>query len=360
MNLLAMIVRMNNRTHPFSLSLFLAIYAGLIALGSLYPLSGWRDIATWSPAFLTDPLPRYITRTDVTTNLLLYLPIGYGLTLLVSRPRWRNLAITLAVTVGIGYSLTMESLQQLLPGRIASNLDIFLNTLGALIGALLSLHHGRWLRGARRVQRWRHDWFHSDWTTSLGLWLMLLWAFSQLALLPFPGTGWLELHLRPVDVPPETIEQINPAWLLAVFFEVAAVGAFMSCLLRPGRYASALLLMFIAGFTLKLLAATLLLKLRVVGGVLSLETLLGFVIALWLLLLPTVSRHRHGVAICLLTCIVVTRLLFVEASIWPQKSVLNIVGLASHVAALWPWLALALLAFATYGYKRWPNRPKEA
>jgi hypothetical protein len=118
-----------------------------------------------------------------------------------------------------------------------------------------------------------------------------------LALLPFPGTGWLDLHLRPVDMPPESIEQINPAWLLAVFFEIAGVGAFMTTLLRPGRYASAVLLLFIAGFMLKLLAATLLLKLRVVGGVLSLETLLGFILALWLLLLPTVSRQRQNVAI---------------------------------------------------------------
>lgn len=347
MGLSAMIARMTSRAHTRSLLLFLSAYAGLIALGSLYPLIGWRDPATWSPAFLTAPLPRYITRTDVTTNLFLYLPIGYGLALAFSRPRWRNLAILAAVVLGAAYSLTMESLQQLLPGRIASNLDVFLNALGVLIGSLLSLHHGRWLRGARRLRRWRFDWFHSDRSTTLGLWLLLLWAFSQLALLPFPGTGWLELHLRPVDVPPESIDQINPAWLLAVFFEISAVGAFLACLLRPGRYASALLLMFLAGFMLKLLAATLLLKLRVVGGVLSLETLLGFILALWFLLLPTVSRHRHAAAVVLLAGIALARLLYLDTPIWPGKSVLNIVGLASHTAALWPWLALILLLLPT-------------
>jgi VanZ family protein len=334
---------MLNRTHSLRLILFLAFYAGLIALGSLYPLSGWRALASWSPAFLSDPLPKYITRTDVTTNLLLYLPMGYALALLFGRPRWRNQAIVLALLTGFGFSLAMESLQQLLPGRIASNLDTFLNSLGALIGALLSLHHSRWLRGLRRMRRWRDDWFHADRVTSLGLWLLLLWAFSQLALLPFPATGWLELHLRPVDMPPQSLDQINPAWLIAVFFEIAAVGAFMTCLLRPGRYASALLLMFIAGFTLKLLAATLLLKLRVVGGVLSLETLLGFVIALWLLLLPSVSRRRSSVAMTLLACIVLARVWLIEDAIWSDKSMLNIVGLASHIAALWPWLALLLL-----------------
>jgi VanZ family protein len=331
------------RVHILSLTIFLTTYLGLIALGSLYPLAGWRDIASWSADFLGADLPRYITRTDVATNLLLYLPVGYVLALVLGRPRGRNLAIFAAVLLGGAYSLAMESLQQLLPGRIASNLDIFLNTLGAFIGALLSLHHGRWQRGLRRFGRWRHDWFHADRATSLGLWLLLLWAFSQMALLPFPGTGWLELHLRPVDMPPESLDQVNPAWLLAVFFEVATVGAFTTCLLRPGRYASALLLMVIAGFIIKLLAATMLLKLRVVGGILSLETLFGFVLALWLLLLPSVSRHRQVVAISLLASIVFLRLVFLEAPIWPAKSLLNIVGLAAHMAALWPWLALVLL-----------------
>ncbi len=338
-----MIARLSGLDHSTYRAIHLATYAGLIALGSLYPLTGWHALSDWSAAFLSAPLPRYITRTDVATNVLLYLPIGYGLALCLGRPRWRNLALVLAVFMGGVFSLALESLQQLLPGRIASNLDIFLNTLGALIGALLSLHHSRWQRGLRRLAQWRQAWFHTDRAASLGLWLLLLWAFSQLALLPFPGIGWLDLHLRPVDVRPESLEQINPAWLLAVFFEIAAVGAFMSSLLRPGRYASAVFLLFIAGFAFKLLAATLLLKLRVVGGVLSLETLFGFVLALWLLLLPSVSRHRQATAIALLACIIVSRLVFLDTPIWPGKSLLNLVGLAAHMAALWPWLALVLM-----------------
>jgi VanZ family protein len=338
-----MMARPGERDQPRPRTIFLLLYVAAIILGSLYPFAGWRAFGDWSAAFVTAPLPRYITRTDVTTNLLLYLPVGYLLALSLSRPRGRNLALLATLLLGAAFSLALESLQQLLPGRYASNLDSFLNTLGVLIGALLSLHHGRWQRGLRRFGHWRHNWFHADRAASLGLWLLLLWAFSQLALLPFPGTGWLELHLRPVDVPPESIEQINPAWLLAVFFEIATVGAFMACLLRPGRYASAVLLLFIAGFVLKLLAATLLLKLRVVGGVLSLETLFGFVLALWLLLLPSVARHRQATAIVLLAGIIVARLLFLEAPIWPGKSLLNIVGLAAHMAALWPWLALVLV-----------------
>ncbi|MBU0500290.1 MAG: VanZ family protein [Gammaproteobacteria bacterium] len=334
---------MANLERPNTLQFLLAGYLGLIALGSLYPLWGWEPLSSWSPAFLTQSLPRYITRTDVTTNLLIYIPIGYGLALLLGQPRWRNLAVIPTVLLGAAFSLTMESLQLLLPARFASNLDIFLNSLGTLIGALLSLHHGRWLRGGRRLAKWRHDWFQAGQRADLGLWLLLLWAFSQLSLRPFPGIGWLKLHLRPMDVPPSSLDQINPAWLLAVSVEIAAVGAFMTCLLRPGRYAAALLLLFISAFMLKLLAATLLLKLSLVGGILSLETILAFVAAFWLLLLHPVSRRRRGVALFFLVAIILCRLVYVESPFVPEKSILNLVGMASLISALWPWMALGLL-----------------
>ena len=43
-------------------------------------------------------------------------------------------------------SAAMETLQQCMPGRVASNLDIVVNSLGALTGGLLALHHARWMR----------------------------------------------------------------------------------------------------------------------------------------------------------------------------------------------------------------------
>jgi VanZ family protein len=97
--------------------LFLAdLCAAWIALGSLYPFSGWREMADWSPAFLSAPLPKYITRTDVATNLLLYLPIGYALSL-YSAGRIGAIWPSSPTALGVLFSLTLESLQQLLPGR---------------------------------------------------------------------------------------------------------------------------------------------------------------------------------------------------------------------------------------------------
>lgn len=330
-------------TKARSLSFILLAYCAMIAIASLYPFVGWTAPTGQQAHFLSAPWPRYLTRNDISTNLLAYLPFGYLMALRLFRPGHRTRPILLACLAGSLLSISMESLQAWLPGRIASNLDIVLNGLGALIGGLLALHHVRWQRSWRNLQRWRNDWFLPHGVATLGLWLLLLWGLTQFALVPQPGVGWLELHLRPIDVPPDHLQQLNAPWFFAMFLEISALGAFAACLLRPGRYASAVFLLFLAAFALKLLVAAVLLKLRVLGGILSLETLAAFVLALWLLLLPSVSRHRRTVAVTLLTLILLARLWWVPSPLWPSGSLLNLIGLARHLAALWPWLALAYL-----------------
>ena len=330
--------------HPTAvLNLILTVSLAVIVVGSLYPFTGWLSISNWSPGFLYAAPPRFITRNDVSTNLLAYLPLGYLIALSLFRPRRRGLPILLAWCLGSALSLGMESMQQLLPGRIASNLDIVLNSLGALTGALLALHHSRWLRAWSALRRWRQSWFKPHGRATLGLWLLLAWGITQFALLPQPGVGWLDLHLRPIDMPPEDFQQVNLPWFAAVFLEMTILGGFAACLLKPGRYASAMFLMFVSAFGIKLLAAAMLLKLKTMGGILSLETLAAFVLALWFLLLPSVSRHRAAVATVLLTLVAFGRLMFAPAPLWPSGSLLNLVGLARHLAAIWPWLALTYL-----------------
>ncbi len=321
----------------------LAVYLALVVVSSLHPFAGWASPAQWSLQFITAPLPPFITRTDLTTNFLVYLPLGYLLALRLSQPRRRGRAVLLTTLAGLGLSLGLESLQQLIPGRIASNLDAALNTLGTLTGALLTLHHGRLLRASRRAWRWRQDWFRPGWAVDVGIALVFAWGLAQFALLPVPGAGWLELHLRPFDTAPGGLDQLNLAWFAAVALEMAALGAFTACLLRPGRYVSALVLLFLLAFAVKLLAATFLLKLKVVGGVLSLETLAAFLLAFWLLLTPWVSRHRPLAAFGLLTAILLLRLALGGHLLLPKASLLNIVGLAKAAAAFWPWLAILTL-----------------
>jgi VanZ family protein len=338
--------------NPRSALLFLALYSGLIAFGSLYPFAGLKGLEHWSGEFITAPLPRFITRSDISTNLLAYLPLGYALALRLGLPRRRLRAILLASFVGLFYSLAMESLQQLVPGRIASNLDVFLNTLGVFLGALLTLHHQRWLRAGRAMRRWRVRWFLAQPAADFGLWLLLLWVLAQFTLQPFPGAGWLGLHLRPIDTPPGGLDQINWPWFAAAWLEMAALGAFAASLLRPGRYVGAVLSLLLVAFAVKLLVATLLLKLRVVGGVLSLETLAAFLLAFWFLLIPQVSRRRRAAALLLLVTVLGVRVALADYLMWPIASVFNIVGLAKAGASLWPYLALAVLAVLA-----WPGKP---
>jgi len=325
---------------------FLLLYVGLILLGSLYPFQGWTAIDGLPFRFLTAPWPRYITRTDLATNLLSYAPLGYAFALWFSPPGHRLRGVALGVMAGVLLSFACESTQQFLTSRIASNLDLLVNSLGALLGALLAIHHSRWLRALRAMGRWRQRWFRASPMTSVGLVLLAIWMVAQFALVPLSGIGWLHLHLRPLDLPPESLAGINIPWLLALFVEMATVGAFTGCLLRPGRYVGGLALLFFTAFFAKLLVATLLLKLSVAGGVLSLETLAAFILALWLLLLPAAARHRTGLALAGMGLIILARLLLADDFL-PRASLLNIVGLAKHLGALWPVLGLAWLLYAS-------------
>lgn len=329
--------------HPYRNVWTLVIgYAAFLIVSSLHPFRDWEP-SQWSAAFLSAPLPPYITRTDISTNFLVYVPFGYMLALALARPRKRGGAVALASLAGLALSLALESLQQLVPARIASNLDVFLNTLGACTGAILSLHHQRFLRAFRKAHRWRVKWFLPGRWVDAGLALLLLWGLAQFSLLPVPGAGWLGLHLRSIDTSLGGLDKLNLAWFGAVTLEMLTLGAFTACLLRPGRYVSAMVLLFLLAFAIKLLTATILLKLRVVGGVLSLETLSGFLLAFWLLLNPFLSRRRVGLAAALLGVTLLARLALAEYLLLPKASLLNIMGLAKASASLWPYLALGVI-----------------
>ena len=151
------------------------LYAALVVYASLYPFDGWRiqGIAPWS--FLTSPLPKYWTGFDVASNVLGYAPLGFlgCLAVLRQRPGWPALwLVTLAAML---LSLLMESLQMFLPMRVPSNVDLALNTLGALAGALVARVLAAWGLVAH-WSRWRDRWFVQD--ASGALVLLALWPLA--------------------------------------------------------------------------------------------------------------------------------------------------------------------------------------
>lgn len=159
--------------HRSSASPLALLFAALIVYASLYPFSGWRVPGVSTLAFLIAPWSHWWSGFDLVANLLGYMPLGalvFGA--LVRTGTRAPRAAVLALAAGALLSFAMEFLQNFLPHRVASNVDLGLNTAGALIGALLgwAMHAG----GA--IERWqvaRDRWFIGH--SAGGLALLLLW-----------------------------------------------------------------------------------------------------------------------------------------------------------------------------------------
>ncbi|MDM0117423.1 VanZ family protein [Variovorax sp. J22R133] len=170
---------MSNQHKSAALPLALA-YAALIVYASLYPFTEWRDqgIAPW--AYLTAPWPKYWTGFDFSVNVAGYVPLGFlaALTVLRNRPdapTWH--ALLRATAAGFAIALVMETLQSYLPMRIPSNVDLALNSIGTLLGAVLAAALER-LGAVAHWSRTRANWFIDD--SRGALVLLALWPAALL------------------------------------------------------------------------------------------------------------------------------------------------------------------------------------
>jgi VanZ family protein len=169
--------------------------AAVIVYASLYPFSGWRvpGVGTW--IFLSLPWPKYWTSFDVVANLLGYLPLGALVFGAAVRTGHRTrFAVALGLSAGCALSLALEWLQNFLPLRVSSNLDLFLNATGSGLGVALAALLHKW--GA--LDRWqavRERWFIAS--SAGGLSLLCLWPLGLLFPTPVPlGLGQVLTRLR--------------------------------------------------------------------------------------------------------------------------------------------------------------------
>ena len=160
----------------------------VICYASLYPFEDWRNqnIAPWS--FVSAPWPKYQTNFDRVSNLLGYMPLGFWLSLAMLRsakPHWA--AVLLGFLCAFGLSFLMECSQSYLPQRVPSQVDWLLNSIGGLVGAVLSA----WLERRGWLYRWVQ--FRKRWLVphaSGSLVLMVLWPLALLFPTPvFLGLG---------------------------------------------------------------------------------------------------------------------------------------------------------------------------
>jgi VanZ family protein len=169
---------MASHRHHSSAAPLAAIFAALIVYASLYPFEGWRGIDANPFAFLVLDWPRWWTGFDFGANLLGYMPLGamlFGAMVRSRVPEWRSIRI--AWLAAFVLSLGLELTQNFLPRRVASNVDLVLNSAGAGLGIVLALaiHRRGWVD---RWQQLRERWFipHS----AGGLALLITWPLGLL------------------------------------------------------------------------------------------------------------------------------------------------------------------------------------
>lgn len=338
-------------TRPHSGARFPAlVYALLLIYGSLYPFLGWHGPLDSALDFLGAPWPRYLTRSDVITNILVYLPFG-ALATRSLRYRLPPVAAFVAATLlGVLLSFAMESLQAFLPGRVASRLDWLLNGLGTLLGAIAAaLIQGRWAP-LRALMLLRHRWFLPGHAADLGLLVLGLWTLAQLIpLLLFLDPASLQRGLWSLWRALLQPALLHWQQLIADGLGIAGLGLFVTLYARSAKSVMPLFVAFIA--------VVLLLRVPVMSWRLSLETGVGALLGLSgaVVFLRSPQGLRLAVAAAMIFFGFALAKLAPEFSLWfkPPREVNwipfagrmhSLYGLAEMLAALWPFLALATLA----------------
>lgn len=333
------------------------LYIGLVVYGSLYPGVGWRDPGEHILSFVADPWPRYITRTDLTTNFLAYVPLGFlGALALRHRMRLRE-AVIWVTAGGLALSLLMEMLQMYLPNRVSSNLDILTNGAGTLFGAVMArlAEVSKW--PGRPLFSWRERWFLPGFLVNFGLLLLGLWALSQLSLqIPSFVAGNLHSRFTPFWETLQDPLSFRPVQALIYMLEITGLGLFAATMIRPGhRMIPIVVAVFAAAVLLKFLAAAALLKVTVLTRLFSLEAIVGLGAGLGLLvfILKSDRRKPFGYAILTLGCFIGAKIAyglsqsegtaFMFQNLVLSSKLFNVTSFAQMVSEVWPFLAILFL-----------------
>ena len=355
----------------------LALLLGAVVLyASLYPFVGWRDQGVEPWAYLLAPLPQYWTGFDVASNLLGYVPLGFllGVALVRSgrslRAGWLGGAI-----MGAALSLGVETLQNYLPMRVPSNVDLLLNSVGALIGASLMVLAWR-LGLLRRWAEFRARWLEPS--AHGGLVLLALWPLALLYPAPVPfGLGhiwerlegglvellmdtpfveWLPLRLEP----PSPLSPLAEAFCISLSLLSPVLLAFsdMRFFLRRALF---LPVFFLGAFAVAGLSASLTYGPTHAWAWVSPQVVLGMGVGLLAGLVALPMPRRLCLVLMLMSLATSLSLLngspdspYFEQSleVWEQGRFIRFHGVSQWLGWLWPFAAMAYGLRAVV--RQWP------
>lgn len=214
---------MTSKKH-YLIPLITSTYVLLLFIGSTYPFTDWQwpNYENWLESF--ESSIRYIPRSDFIINFLIYVPLGiFSSILLRKRVHNRTLLIT-SVLLATSFAFLMETLQLFIPSRAHSFIDLSMNAMGALTGALI--HHftkkhsamGRYLRNIR------YKWFKRGRYAELGMVIIGLWALSEVSpLAPAFNFELIALDYQQLSQQIFQFSQLDIYLIIAFSFEIFAL-----------------------------------------------------------------------------------------------------------------------------------------
>ena len=342
---------------PALLARYLALaWLGLVVYGSLHPFSGWRDSGISPFSFLDGAWPRYWTAFDLISNVAVYLPLGFFVTLALKGLPGRFSALILATVLTGSVSLGLEAVQSWLPSRVPSNLDLACNTLGGFLGAIWAQYVGPrvFLRIAALEHRLIAPIPHAEMgLTLLGLWLLVPLSPETLLF----GAGDLRQWLGFSGAVPFEADSFMLIEASVTALNAIAVGLILRTLCARLAIAYLMVPLFLVlGLVVRTLAAAILIAPGEALAWLTPGAQTGLLVAIGVLaltlLLPVIPRLMLAALVLMAGCVLVNLAppnpySVAALATWRQGHFLNFNGLTRLVATLWPFLTLPFLLLTT-------------
>jgi VanZ family protein len=346
--------------HSVRLAWILALaYLLVIVHASLQPFRGWRIPPEEILRFLLAPWPQYITLEDIAVNIAAYVPLGFLLSIACGARYGSRPGVPLAALAAALVSLAMEAMQMFLSTRIASNVDLLANSVGALFGAMAApLFAPTQILGGK-LHAVRHRLFIEGMAADAGLVIVCLWPLTQFhPTAQLFGTGGIRATF---DLP----AYFTHTPLLALSGEAAVallnllgIGLMISALMHAASRPMLVIGTAVgAALAVKLISTVALVKASLPFAWLTPGVLLGLA-AGWVLIhgalrLPPAAKLGLA-ALCIVLAMAAINLApdnpyqnippqFVARS---ASHYLSFSGIVRALSELWPMLAVGYLAYA--------------
>lgn len=339
------------RTNTLARHLALA-YLVLVVYASLHPFAGWRDTGVSPFAYLGGAWPRYWTVFDLAVNVGSYMPLGFLLALALAKLPGRLSAVVAATVLAAAASLALETIQNWLPARVPSNLDLACNSVGGLLGALLAYQQGPSVFA--RIARWEQHLLAPVAHPEAGLTLLGLWLFAQLSpeTILF-GTGDLRRLFGEFETIPYSAVHLLTLEAAVVACKTLAVGLFARQLIaRPVFPLGPMVLFFVLALAVRALATAVVVGPAEAFDWLTPGAVRGLLAGGTALLLATFLPDGLRLALASLALLAGTVMVnlapespyrLAALGSWQQGHFLNFNGLTRLVSVIWPFLALPYL-----------------